>query len=291
MWVIARDADGRARKARVNDVVCNGEREVFEIALSDGKKVKATANHRFMRADGSYAMVSELVAGDSLVTCDFNYESGNGVSYSFTGKEQNPRGKSYGHRKGFPSGALNPGYIDGQFSAWKQERDEMVGKPCERCGASHERMELHHKNGNRDDNSKENLEWLCVSCHKKAHYDMGRVRRGQKGYPTSCAEILSITPCGVEMTYDVEMDSDEHNFFANGICSHNSHSYAYATITFWTAWMKAHHPVEFYAASMSTVGPDKAPLYMQEARRRGISIVPPTVRTRYLRVSCCRTTP
>lgn len=63
---------------------------------------------------------------------------------------------------------------------------------------------------------------------------------------------------------------------ASGRYSFNqSHSYAYATISFWTAYMKAHYPLEYYAASMSTVGPEKAPLYMQEARRRGIKIVPP----------------
>lgn len=63
---------------------------------------------------------------------------------------------------------------------------------------------------------------------------------------------------------------------ASGSYSFNkSHSYAYATIAFWTAYMKAHYPLEYYAASMSTVGSEKAPLYMQEARRRGIKIVPP----------------
>lgn len=65
---------------------------------------------------------------------------------------------------------------------------------------------------------------------------------------------------------------------ASGRYSFNqSHSYAYATISFWTAYMKAHYPLEYYAASMSTVGPEKAPLYMQEARRRGIKIVPPVL--------------
>jgi DNA polymerase-3 subunit alpha len=54
----------------------------------------------------------------------------------------------------------------------------------------------------------------------------------------------------------------------------SSHSYAYAEIGFWTAYMKAHHPVEFYAASMSTTG-DASSKYMKEARIKGIDIVPP----------------
>lgn len=56
-----------------------------------------------------------------------------------------------------------------------------------------------------------------------------------------------------------------------------SHSLCYATITFWTAYMKAHYPLEYYTACMSTVGFDKAVQYMREARKSGISIVPPVL--------------
>ena len=56
----------------------------------------------------------------------------------------------------------------------------------------------------------------------------------------------------------------------------SSHSYAYAEIGFWTAYVKAHYPVEFYAASMSTTS-DAAAKYMREARTKGIKIVPPVL--------------
>lgn len=56
-----------------------------------------------------------------------------------------------------------------------------------------------------------------------------------------------------------------------------AHSLCYATISFWTAHMKAHYPIEYYAACMSTVSFEKATLYMREARRSGIDIVPPKV--------------
>ena len=56
-----------------------------------------------------------------------------------------------------------------------------------------------------------------------------------------------------------------------------SHSLCYATISFWTAYMKAHFPIEYYAACMSTVGFDKAVLYMRDARVQGIEVVPPSI--------------
>lgn len=65
---------------------------------------------------------------------------------------------------------------------------------------------------------------------------------------------------------------------ASGSYSFNkAHSYGYGTITYWTAYMKAHYPVEYYAACMTTVGPDKATLYIREAKRHGIKIVPPVL--------------
>ena len=56
-----------------------------------------------------------------------------------------------------------------------------------------------------------------------------------------------------------------------------SHSLCYATITFWTAWLKAHWFVEYFTACMSTVPFDKAVAYMREARRHGVDIVPPAI--------------
>lgn len=275
IWVMAMDPDGRARKARVKNVYRNGAMPVYRITLSDGKSVEATANHRFMVEGGAYKRVDQLSVGERLATCDFAYESGNGKTYSLSGKRQEPKGKTYDGGAGFPTGESNPGHIDGAYIKWSKERAKREGDPCDVCGAFADRMEMHHVDGNRDNNEPSNLQWLCASCHKRAHYRMGRVSRGQKGYPTSRSEIVSIEYAGVKETYDVEMDSEGHNFFANGICSHNSHSLAYATVSYWTAWMKAHHLVEYYAACLGTVGSDKAQEYMADLRRRGCRVVPP----------------
>jgi len=56
-----------------------------------------------------------------------------------------------------------------------------------------------------------------------------------------------------------------------------AHSLSYATLTFWSAWLKGHYFVEYFTACMSTVSFDAAVKYMQEARRNGISIVPPVL--------------
>ena len=45
--------------------------------------------------------------------------------------------------------------------------------------------------------------------------------------------------------------ADDHNFVADGLIVHNSHSAAYALIAYQTAYLKTHYPVEFMAALLS----------------------------------------
>ena len=58
-----------------------------------------------------------------------------------------------------------------------------------------------------------------------------------------------------------------------------SHAAAYALVSYQTAYMKANHPVEFLAASMTfeADNTDKLVEFMSEARRMGIRVEPPSV--------------
>tara|TARA_R110000824_G_scaffold155226_6_gene327725 strand:- start:11118 stop:14534 length:3417 start_codon:yes stop_codon:yes gene_type:complete len=58
-----------------------------------------------------------------------------------------------------------------------------------------------------------------------------------------------------------------------------SHAAAYALVAYQTAWLKANHPVEFFAASMSLDlgNTDKLNIFKQDAQRLGINVRPPSV--------------
>ena len=60
-----------------------------------------------------------------------------------------------------------------------------------------------------------------------------------------------------------------------------SHAAAYAVVSYQTAWLKAHYPVEFLAASMSLDmnNTDKLNDFRQDALRLGIEVVAPSVMT------------
>ena len=58
-----------------------------------------------------------------------------------------------------------------------------------------------------------------------------------------------------------------------------SHAAAYAIISYQTGWLKANHPVEFVAASMSLdlSNTDKLAVFYQDAKRLGVTVRPPDV--------------
>src|SRR5262249_25628472 len=90
--------------------------------------------------------------------------------------------------------------------------------------------------------------------------------------------IVSIEPRGVEETFDLTVE-DDHNFVADGLIVHNSHSAAYALITYQTAYLKRHYPVEFMAATLcSDLGKiEKLVGTINEARAMGSEVMVPDV--------------
>lgn len=71
---------------------------------------------------------------------------------------------------------------------------------------------------------------------------------------------------------------DLMEYFA-GYGFNKSHSAAYALLAYQTAYLKAHYPVEFMTALLTSVmeSKDRVPFYIEECRQRGISILPPDV--------------
>lgn len=69
-----------------------------------------------------------------------------------------------------------------------------------------------------------------------------------------------------------------------------SHSACYGHISYWTAYLKAHFPVEFLCGLMSNeINNDKIGIFIQEANRMGIEILPPSVNKSQLKFTPERT--
>ena len=102
----------------------------------------------------------------------------------------------------------------GDSANYRRIGDKLGWKKCLYCDS--DLQEIHHRDGNRDNNSVDNLIPLC----SKHHYLIHGKRPAVSGY----GEIISKESIGMHMTYDIEM-ALEDNFVAGGIIVHNSRRY------------------------------------------------------------------
>lgn len=109
---------------------------------------------------------------------------------------------------------------------------------CGKCGSS-KNLELHHVepvySHPERAYDKENIEVLCESCHDNVHGIAGHHKtwreRGKGNTLTiHWSKVVSIEYLGEQMTYDMEVDHESHNYVANGIVTHNSQRYADASL-------------------------------------------------------------
>ena len=256
------DKDGEIVPAKIISVMRSKEKPLYLVKTRNNRKIKASANHIFFTENGQKRL-KELSPGDKTfmngvdVSRDWlksEYLDKNrsraeiagelGMSDAWLGKViarwglQKPKGTFY-------RGSARPGYgkkgmhgeegraaISARMSGgsnhrWVGDRvtesggrsrlhrrDSARGKTCP-CGAEAEHM--HHVDRDPRNNLDDNIEFLCVACHKARHSDSVKI--------SWLDEIVSIEPCGIEETYDLEVDRDEHNFAANGFIVHNSQRY------------------------------------------------------------------
>ena len=97
-------------------------------------------------------------------------------------------------------------------------------------------------------------------------------------------DISSIKEIGEVETYDLEIDSDDHNFYANGVCVSNSHSVSYAYLAMQTLYLKHYYPTEFYTSLLNHTKSNGKPEDLKKwittaiiaAMSKGIKVLPPS---------------
>ncbi len=92
------------------------------------------------------------------------------------------------------------------------------------------------------------------------------------GFVEGCKQVNGIPKAEANALFDLIDKFAGYGF-------NKSHAAAYALVAYQTAWLKAHHPVEFYAASMCfDMGlTDKLAIFADDMRRLGTKCLPPCV--------------
>jgi hypothetical protein len=273
----------------IKDIYYQGEREVFLIELENGKSIKVTNNHKFPAVKNTGEKVeisieSGLNVGDFLFSNEgYKKDFQERYNYRFSDiKTVERKFKKY-EGQGFQKEEENSAFINGVFVEFEKGKEIALARAngaCEKCGVPLERLEIHHIDFDRRNNSTSNLIALCPSCHKKEHYKNGRTRKNEKGKETALVKIVSIISKGLERTYDVEMEAPYHTLSVNGIVAKNSHAVAYSYNAVITMYLTYYFRKFFYSTIIEYAmdkDRDDVPNVLKKIREYGFSIYPPDI--------------
>lgn len=67
-WVYAVDSKGKCKPSKIDKVICNGEKRLYEIGLNDGTVIKCTNNHLWLVEENKWKRTDDLTLSDSLLS-------------------------------------------------------------------------------------------------------------------------------------------------------------------------------------------------------------------------------
>lgn len=89
--------------------------------------------------------------------------------------------------------------------------------------------------------------------------------------------IKSVKKLGIQKSLDFEVDHPDHNFYANGLVTSNSHSISYSVIAAWSVYLKFKYPQEFFLASLLVEGKGDVPFVERELHHFGMQLLSPDI--------------
>lgn len=221
------EEDGCIRSIIVNDVVYSGVKQVYRLTLSDGRKIKATADHRFF-TDRGWKKLSQLTVKDSIYA-DIGQKKGERSKKNNYPEKEGLRNHPYANRKEPTTNAPNGRYCvavhrlvieAGMNKMFLEEYIRILREDPKRSAKLKfldPSLHVHHKDENTMNFDADNLEVCTREDHFKNKHDFSK----HVLYQTGLVKIQSIKKIGRQPTYDVCCE-DPHNFIANGMVVHNS---------------------------------------------------------------------
>lgn len=230
IWVRAHSGENLPIWVEVEDVLDKGVRPVLKVQVG-GNEIVATPDHLFLTKDG-WRQLDKLTVGDKVMMAGKNCRKGNGkrhinshvvyTKYHPVNPVVQVNDKFLYHRglehrlryEAFENNMTYEQYIellnnyDGRF-LWSIPKG----------------VEVHHKDGDHDNNQIENLELLS----KRDHALLG-VETSEKNldYGDVLTPIDKIEPAGEQHVYDISCKK-VHNFVANGFVVHNCNKSTFST--------------------------------------------------------------
>ncbi|MEK7991807.1 MAG: FAD-dependent thymidylate synthase [Thiotrichaceae bacterium] len=240
--------------SHIKDVLHSGVKEVFEVTLEDGKKLKCSKDHQLLTTNG-WQRLEEAVgleitnSGKATMSKDC-YLTTNGTtnlwrSHDWMSARRNEglsvqqiadqAGCSYPNIRKWlkihdlkfdPLQNLN-GVNGNPVNRIFTEEQKKFDYTCQVCGEKKSNLHAHHVKSVAEypelARDFDNLVTVCKDCHIDIHRN-NEMARSDKGTPLASQykKVVSIKLLGKQETYDIEVEGEHHNFVANGIVVHNS---------------------------------------------------------------------
>ena len=230
------------------DIKFSGRKPVYKLTLVDGKVLKATQDHEILTPDG-YVELQNLNPGDCIISngsmlckncgsgtdlitykyakfygycrkCMYRLRDGKIYKGDDVGRRIDKCGYVVLNGKKFRN---HPNYKNDGIYEHHFVMSEIIGRPILPGEV------VHHIDGNKQNNSPDNLRLMSVSEHTKLH-SADNTKHFWKDMVSKGNEIIVIPKMtqidkieyvGEEDTYDIVMADPYRNFIANGIVVHN----------------------------------------------------------------------
>lgn len=273
-------------KNRIKDIRYMGLKPLYRITLENGMTIDVTNNHKHPTSNGIKRTDEIRVGVDKMIVSNGYIKTD--TVYRFTNKGYR-NDKKYHSNDNLEEYEVNSkkghcGFVkkETRYTQLKEYNNNHKKDYCEKCLATDTRLEVHHINKDHSDCGENfsNLQTLCVSCHKKAHYDLGRTKQGERGLDVETYLVVSIDHIGFDEVYDVEMCDPYHTFaIDNGIITCNSHATAYAVTSYVGAYLKCKYPAAFYNTALQWADDKELPSIMMEIEQfsSDVKIVSPDI--------------
>lgn len=211
----------------IKKVIQSGVKETITIKFEDGISLQLTKDHKILDIHGEYKEAQKFNVGDFVVSANKQ------KAVKIKEKKQNrKRIVVYVKHHPFAENKVVRGYkykrvkrcrlvLEANLNHLKYDEFLEILRNdksrAEKLKYYDPKLEVHHKNMDTTCDDLDNLEIVDKSTHAKYHANQDNFNF----IPVVNNRIVSIEDSGSVMTYDIEMESEPHNFVVNNIIVHN----------------------------------------------------------------------
>lgn len=220
---VQREVDGIVRLGRLLNAWCSGVKTTYTVTTETGRTLRATDEHPFLTARG-WLRLDELKVDDELHVRgpQASDRPRKAKTHYRLVKSVDAHPHAYRHPR-FTRVPLHRLVVEADMNGLSYDAflaRIRSGDVADLAFLDPAEWAVHHRDHDHLNNTLGNLQVLTPSAHARLHADEGRVNHVL--YKIVTERVESIEQFGEEMTYDLEVADDPHNFLANGVVVHNT---------------------------------------------------------------------